>query len=249
MNRKVIVLIPARLGSKRFPRKSLCNIGGYPLIVWAYTQAKQSGYFVAVVTPDEEIRDLLTNKWQIPCIKTSEKPINGSERCYEAICSHLIPFYEEEDIILNVQGDMAMFDYSCLKRIVHLLEDPDTDFATTVCLMPYGWMSNPNRVKCSIRRRPDKWQIIANDFSRESIPGTQNYLHIGIYGFKKKSLKSFYTMIPTKREIDLGLEQMRIIDNGYEMAVDISIKVPVTIDCEEDLEYAVNQIRKQGICI
>lgn len=244
MRRNVIILIPTRMGSKRFPGKALHDICGFPLIHWAYTFADLSGYTSIVITPDTEIHKYLYLEHGIPCLLTSNRPNNGTERCWEVVNSSLDSF-GKDDIVINVQGDLARFDYKIISEMVRLLETPDIDYVTSFSFFPYGNLENPNRVKCSIKKDIDKGQMIVSDFSRDPILGTKNYLHIGIYGFKKKSLRWYASLPPTSGERKKNLEQMRILESGFRIAAVMSICPPITIDCKEDISCAEKEMIKQ----
>lgn len=60
MNTAPIVIIPARGGSKRLPRKNILPIGGKPMIAWPIKACIESGIFqkVVVSTEDQEIADI-----------------------------------------------------------------------------------------------------------------------------------------------------------------------------------------------
>lgn len=240
--RKVLVFIPARMGSKRFPGKCMHKIKGFPLVGWTYVQARTSGYTTIVITPDKEINDDLFYHREIPCILTSNHPRNGSERCAEVMGNEIFDTMGDEDIVIDVQGDMAKFNTSCLRDIVYLLSGGQVEFATAFAKLPNGAVSNPNRVKCAIRFDPIRSVILVDRFSRQRIPNRENYLHIGIYGYTKRALEWYCKHPPSKNELTMRLEQMRIVDNNQDIGGVIS-EVPMTIDCPEDVCFAEKEMQ------
>jgi 3-deoxy-manno-octulosonate cytidylyltransferase (CMP-KDO synthetase) len=239
MERKVIILIPARMGSRRFPGKPLHKIGRFPLVCWTYVQAKMTGYCPFVITPDNEIvREMA--RLGIPCLLTSHKPTNGTERCAEIVEQLDL---EERDLIINVQGDILEFDYRSINSMVALLNKGDFEYVTGFAKLPSGYSEDPNKVKCAIKSGSRNLSISVPNFSRESIPGTQNFLHVGIYGFTEKSLRKYANLFPTINETAKKLEQMRIVDNGMEIG-GVFMGAPTTIDCLEDVRLAQEEKRK-----
>jgi 3-deoxy-manno-octulosonate cytidylyltransferase (CMP-KDO synthetase) len=238
MKRKVVILIPARMDSKRFPGKPLYKVGRFPLTCWTYVQAKMTGYRPFVITPDNEIiRDLIQR--QIPCLLTSDKPINGTERCAEiAECLDLA----ETDIIINIQGDLLKFDFRSVRPMVHLLSKGNVEYVTGFSKLDSEAAADPNKVKCCLKTYPQSMSMIVPDFSREPIPGTRNFLHVGIYAFTKKSLKKYARLSPTTNEKTRKLEQMRVIDNGMKIG-GILMEAPISIDCIEDAQLINDEMR------
>jgi len=240
--RKVLVFIPARLGSKRFPGKCMHKIGKFPLVCWTYVQARMSGYVTMVVTPDIEISEDLSNGRRIPCLLTSHNPRNGSERCAEAMANEIFDTMGDEDIIIDVQGDMVKFEYGCIQDIVRLLSDGKAEYATTFTKLSEGACNNTNRVKCTVTS-DDGNVLWVDNFSRCLIPDRENYLHIGIYGYTKKALNRYCEWKMTENERATKLEQLRILDNGYKIAGVVSDTIPVTVDCAEDVYWAEKEVR------
>jgi len=240
---KVIVFIPVRMDSKRFPGKCMHKIGKFPLACWTYTQTRMSGYVSMVITPDKEVRDDLLEYRKIPCLLTSNNPRNGTERCAEALSNPLFSSMKDEDIVIDVQGDMMKFDTSCIQDLVHLLSIGKAEYVTTFTKLPEGSLSNLNRVKCTVAS--DDGSILwVDNFSRSSIPDRENYLHIGIYGYTKKALYRYREWKMTENEQITKLEQMRIIDNGYRIAGTVSDVPPVTVDCPADIYLAEKEAKK-----
>lgn len=244
MSRKVLIFIPARMGSKRFPGKSLHKIHGVPLICWTYSQAILSGHFAVVITPDEEIKSKMMDVYEIPCILTSDKPKNGTERCAEVLGSPLFEYLTDQDIIINIQGDMVRYDVNTIHDIIYVLSQGFVDYVTAASKLPVEYINDPNRVKVSIKYSKFKRAVLATDFDRKPIPKTKNYLHIGMYGFTKASLERYARLDSTYQENERQLEQMRILDNHVDMGIVFS-EIPCVIDCKEDLIIA-KKLRNQN---
>lgn len=243
MEPKVLIFIPSRLSSSRFPGKCLHPIAGFPLICWSYVQARMSGYTCIIVTGDEEIREDMKER-NIMSILTSNNPINGTERCGEAINLSIFDFMKDTDVVINVQGDMVLFDPLVLPKMIKLLSN-GVDYVSTYIDMPHGYLSNPNRVKCSLMHVEDELYI-ASSFNRQPVPGVSNYLHIGIYGFTRKSLNQYCSFVPSANEKSMSLEQLRLIDNSCNIGMVKSSILPIVVDCKEDVVFAEAEMRKRG---
>lgn len=224
------------MDSKRFPGKALYHICGKPLLYWTSYIAKKTSYVSINVTPDIEIRDTLF-QYKIGSVITSNNPRNGTERCAELFVSSPFRFFHDDDIIINVQGDMVLYDPASVRELVRSMCYFDWEYGTIVTDMPRGAICDINRVKCSIKWEPDSCYFYAHDFSRGMISETV-YLHVGIYGYTVRSLKAYLSMAPTHREKDESLEQLRLIENGLQIGVVFSDKCPIVIDCLDDVSLA-----------
>ena len=112
---KSLVVIPARLDSKRFPRKPLALIDGKEMILHVVERASNAMVSaVMVATPDREIYDLVTNNGY-DCFITKHECLTGTDRLCE-----VAEFYPDYDIYINVQGDEPMIDPADITNIVIL---------------------------------------------------------------------------------------------------------------------------------
>lgn len=245
--RKVIILIPARMHSSRFPGKPLYKIGGHPLICWTYTQAKQTGYCAFVITPDSEIYKEVMMQRHIPCITTSDVPTNGTERCAEVIRTDIFSYLKDDDIIVNIQGDNMVFDVMAVKELVKLMKTGKVEYGTLFANLYASACMDRNRVKCTIMQDDQKGIIQVNCFDREVISSvSSNFLHVGVYAYTKKALLEYANYPIAEREFVLQLEQLRIHGNGKQIGAVLS-DVPTVIDCLEDAVLAERQLIKNEL--
>ena len=82
-------------------------------------------------------------------------------------------------------------------------------------------------------------------FSRSVIPNSFNsdsqnhFKHLGIYAYSNKTLQALSSLEPTANEESEKLEQLRFLDNGFDIFVqDFKCEAPIGIDTSEDLEAA-----------
>ncbi len=235
---RVLVVIPARYGSSRFPGKALADLQGQPLIVRTATNASRmkTAHQAIVATDDRRILEAVTAAG-LQAEMTAEHP-TGTDRIGEVAARH-----PHAEIILNLQGDEPLLDPAMADGLVQaMLDDPSIDIGT--CGHPFTgpepWR-DPNTVKVVLDRTGR-----ALYFSRAPIPGQfpggkavghENALrHVGIYAFRRAALENFLALDRTPLEISEGLEQLRALENGMRIRVLEIDQEPVGVDTPADLE-------------
>ncbi len=244
--KRVLVVIPARFGSTRFPGKALADLEGKPLIVRVAENAAAIGRAdtVIVATDDVRIRDAVLAAG-FSCEMTGDHP-TGTDRIGEVAARH------EADIILNLQGDEPLLDPRDVDRLIAAMQsDPGLDLAT--CAHPFSGVDswqNPNNVKVV---RDARGQALY--FSRAPIPGifpgaeVQAHRlalrHVGIYAFRRSALLRFLALDRSPLETIEGLEQLRALENGMRIKVLDIGNAPVGVDTPADLDLVRGLWRRQ----
>lgn len=229
-------MIPARLDSTRLPGKLMMDLNGSPVILFTLLNTIKTNLFdeVYVVTDSKEIYNYLI-KHHKNILFSKENHVSGSDRIAEFAKNM------EVDIIVNVQGDEPLIDKKSLQKLVNtfkLDKDKKIDLVSLMKVISnMEEVENPNNVK--VVTDSDDFAIY---FSRSPIPfnTTSNpklnyFKHIGIYGFRKKSLVDFYNSKPTKLELIEKLEQLRYLESGKKIKMVISNFDGIGIDTMEDL--------------
>ena len=230
------IIIPTRLGAKRFPDKPLAKINGLPMIIHVLNRAKESKVGKAfVATPDEEIyKTVVENGGQ--AILTGNNHLSGSDRVYEAYFKEL---KNDVDLIINLQGDMPNINPNCILKLEKFMRNNHCDIGTLASIIKNQEdFINPNVVKVSVDRELKKVDfVIANDFFRtkRDLNYENVYHHIGIYAFTSASLTKYVKLSRSKLEIKRNLEQMRAIENNLVIKVGLSDTSPLGVDTEKDL--------------
>lgn len=234
---KTIVIIPARYGSTRFPGKPLAIISGKPMIEWVYENALKCDKVdeVYVATDDSRIYDCVES-FNGKALMTSDKHTCGTDRLAE--CAEILKL-DDEDIILNIQGDEPTFRKEMIEDLVSIFEDEDVYFGTLKVLIDKKEeLDNPNVVKVI-----DDINHDAIYFSRFTIPyerdenrKTNHYKHIGAYGYKKWFLMKYSKMDKSELELSESLEQLRAIENGYKIKVKETKYHTVGVDTPEQVK-------------
>lgn len=232
---KILGVIPSRYASVRLPGKPLLDICGKTMIEHVYRCAVASGVFfrVIIATDDERIYDAAKKFGGDVLITNSNHP-NGSSRVAEIASS------VDTDYVINIQGDEPLLDPRMLKELAEgFIGDKDADSAT-VCI-PISHeedMANPDIVKV-VRAQNGR----ALYFSRSLIPyprkitGCPVYEHLGVYAFTKDFLLKLVKLPPTPLMEAESLEQLRILEHGYTMAVVITKYAPrgPSVNTPEDM--------------
>ncbi len=234
---RVLVVVPARFGSTRFPGKALADLGGAPLVVRTAERAAamRTAGRVVVATDDERIRDAVTAAG-FACELTGQHA-TGTDRVGEVAAR------SDEDIVVNLQGDEPLLDPADADRAVGALEgDPQADLATLGHpLEDADQWRDPHVVKVLLDRRG-----CALYFSRAPVPGAfpgcapagerLAWRHVGLYAYRREALLRFLDLPRGPLEQAEGLEQLRALEHGMRIRVAQARGRGIGIDTPADLE-------------
>jgi 3-deoxy-manno-octulosonate cytidylyltransferase (CMP-KDO synthetase) len=238
-----MIIIPARIGSSRFPNKVLADIGGMPMVIRT-AKAVEAIDSVVIATDSEEVLQI-ASEYGIQAVLTSSAHQSGTDRIYEAV---QILGLDEDEIIINVQADEPFIETSVVRAIYDLsLKNKDNDsIMMNTC---YKLISNPEADDPNIVKVVTSSDTYALYFSRAKIPYPRDHHfntykgHLGIYGFTVKSLRSFCTFAPAALEEIEKLEQLRALYYGYKIVMTEVQTESFGIDTVEDLEKAIRHHR------
>lgn len=245
---KFIGIIPARYASTRFPGKPLALLGGKPVIQHVYEKVAAVLEAAYVATDDERIYDVVKSfGGQVVMTRTDHK--SGTDRIEEAIEK----IGGEWDVVVNVQGDEPFVAKNQLDTICHCFDDPTTQIATLG--KPFESMEavqNPNSPKIVVDNMG-----FAMYFSRSVIPYVRGkemsswlthypfLKHLGIYAYRKDVLRQVTQLPQSSLEIAESLEQLRWLQNGFNIKVGTTDVETVGIDTPQDLERAEEFLKTQ----
>jgi len=238
---KLAAIIPARIGSDEIHAKVLLDLGGKPVIQRVYEAVKNADLFHEIILAVDHQRIVDTvNSFGGKPVLTKKPHICGSDRCAEAVETLNL----DADIVVNVQADEPFLNPNMLFEVVEpLLEEPQWDMATLCCpfIDPKAaeYIFNVKVVKSEKSGR-------ALYFSRSLIPyprspGTlPHFQHIGVYAYRKNSLLNYAAFGPSSLELRESLEQLRALENGFNIKVVESNQEykRIAINTAQDLEQA-----------
>jgi len=238
---KIIGIIPARYASTRFPAKPLVDIAGKSMIERVYLQAKKSKTLtdVVVATDDERIF-LHVKSFGGKVVMTSEMHQSGTDRCFEAVNT----FCPDADLVINIQGDEPFIQPEQIDLVASCFRSADTQIATLVKIIKTEEeLFNVNIPKVALNGQKE-----AMLFSRQTIPAIRGkeqqewlknftfYKHIGIYAYRTSILNEITRLKPSSLELAESLEQLRWLENGYKIKVELTDFESVAVDTPEDLK-------------
>ncbi|PKO53279.1 MAG: 3-deoxy-manno-octulosonate cytidylyltransferase [Betaproteobacteria bacterium HGW-Betaproteobacteria-20] len=239
------VVIPARYASTRLPGKPLLDIAGKPMVAWVAERAKQSGAKqVVVATDDIRIVEAL-KQYEHQTIMTRDDHASGTDRIAEVALKQGWP---DDAIVVNIQGDEPLIETSLILEVAATLNNSKDAVMATAChaIRIKAELQNPNIVKVVLDAQSNAlyFSRAPIPYPRESFADTElsanmpAYRHVGIYAYRTKFLKEYASIQPCAIEQVECLEQLRVLYQGYKIAVAITRNAPATgVDTREDLDY------------
>lgn len=252
------VIIPARLASTRLPNKPLADLAGKPMVVRVAERAALSGAeFVVVACDDVRILEACQD-YGIRAYLTRIDHPSGTDRIAEVADQLQLP---DDAIIVNVQGDEPLIDPALIAATAGKIKQGIMMSTAAHRITHPGEVFNPNVVKVAINKAG-----CALYFSRATIPwyrdafaanannttiippDYQVYRHIGLYAYTHAFLKQYATLEVAPLEQYEALEQLRVLWNGYPIAVHITADAPLAgVDTLEDLQRVQHYYEKHHL--
>ncbi|WP_037155266.1 3-deoxy-manno-octulosonate cytidylyltransferase [Rhizobium freirei] len=235
---KTLVLIPARMASTRLPGKPLADICGLPMIVQVAKRAREAAIGRIVVAVDHQDTYDAVAKAGFDVVMTRGDHQSGSDRIYEAL--QAVDPHGRAEIVVNVQGDLPTIDPETIRASLRPLEDPAVDIATlTVEIKDEEEKTLPSVVKV-VGSAISPSRLRALYFTRATAPYGNGplYHHIGLYTYRRAALEKFVSLGPSTLERRESLEQLRALEAGMRIDVEIVDTVPLGVDTPKDLEKA-----------
>lgn len=241
--KNTVIIIPTRLGAKRFPNKPLAKIKNVPMIIHVLNKAKQSDVGdVLVATPDQQIKDIVEENGGHAVLTKSEH-LSGSDRVYEAYKKNT---NTEIDLIINLQGDMPNIDPTSIVNLEKFMRNEKCDIGTLASTIKNkDEFDDPNVVKLEVDKDlNDNNFLEVKDFFRKSsnIDGKKIYHHVGVYAYTNLALSRYVKLLRSKLEIERNLEQMRAMENNIKIKVAYSKLSPLGVDTEQDLKKVIKEM-------
>lgn len=242
-----VVAIPARHGSTRLPGKPLRLIAGEPMIRHVVRRATEAGAAeVVVATDDSRIADAVQALGIAVCM-TSRDHASGTDRLAECVA---LRGWDAERIIVNLQGDEPLAPPRAIRAVAQCLAASAAPMATlAVPIDDSRQLFDPDCVKLVrdargralyFSRAPLPWARDAFARNRLQLPALgagEGWLrHVGLYAYRAGFLPRFAAMPPSWLERTESLEQLRVVQAGLAIAVELSpVPVPHGVDSEADL--------------
>ncbi len=241
----VVAVIPARYGSTRFPGKPVARETGKFLIqhVCEQVAAARRVSQCIVATDDERIADAVRSFGGEVQMTRADHP-SGTDRIAEVVAAR---GGADDDIILNIQGDEPEIEPTCIDRLADRLGQVGADCPVATLACPFPTDSDP--------RDPNSVKVVTDSagralyFSRSLIPYPRGgdggappercLLHLGAYAYRRAFLLQLAAWPLGVLEQIEKLEQLRVLERGYALAVEIVEHACVGIDTPHDYQAFV----------
>jgi 3-deoxy-manno-octulosonate cytidylyltransferase (CMP-KDO synthetase) len=234
-----VILIPARMGSSRFPDKVMAEIAGVPMIVQVWRRAVESDLGRVVIAAAEPVIVETIEAAGGEAVLTDPDHPSGSDRIYEAL--RKIDPEGWHDVVLNVQGDLPTIEPGAIRAALAPLSDRAVDIATIgVEIAIETERTDPNVVKVVAAIEPPARVGRALYFTRATAPSGAGplYHHIGLYAYRRAALERFVSLPPGILEQREKLEQLRALEAGMRIDLALVDTVPLGVDTPADLVRA-----------
>ena len=233
-----IILIPARMGSTRLPGKPLADIHGEPMIVHVWRRAVEAGIGPVVVAAEDAAIVVAIERVGGRAVLTGRQHQSGSDRIFEAM--GLADPRGQHDVIVNVQGDLPTIEPEAVRAAARPLQDPAVDIGTLGAVISRSAeKTDPNVVKI-VGTEIAPGRLRAFYFTRATAPWGEGPLlhHIGLYAYRRAALERFVALPPSPLEQREKLEQLRALEAGMRIDVELVAAVPLGVDTPHDLARA-----------
>lgn len=241
----VTAIIPARMASTRFPGKALAAETGKTLVQHVYERAARASLVgrVVVASDSDEIGDAV-RAFGGEHVLTGEHP-NGASRLAEAAATLGLP---PSDTVVNVQGDEPEIDPAIIDLAIRALPSDENCPVSTVAspFAPGEDPANPNIVKALVAATGRALCFTRSlvPFDRDGTGGPAKPLkHVGLYVYRRGFLDTYLALAPTPLELTEKLEQLRVLEHGYQIAVAVAETSHTGIDTPEQYAEFVRRFR------
>ena len=236
-----IVIIPSRLSSTRLKEKALLDLNGKSLIERVYLRAiKSNATKVFIATDSKKIEDHVNN-FTSNVILTSIEHLSGTDRVHE--CASKLDI-SDDMVIVNVQGDEPFINPETINKTADIIfKNKNASVGSAYTLFKDNDFDDPNNVKVTLsnsnRALYFSRNIIPNNFTDIKV---SYFHHVGIYSYNYETLSTFVSLPRSKNEISENLEQLRFLDNGYDIYLEEIDELSIGIDTETDYKKALETL-------
>ena len=227
----VLIAIPARFQSSRYPGKPLVELTGASGVARSLIQrswdaaCSVSGVDRVVVATDDDRIRAASEAFGAEVVMTSSDCVNGTERCAEVIDE----IGQEFDIVVNLQGDAPLTPPWFVEALIDGMKAaPEADVATPVLRMEgaalNGFLEDRKAGRVGGTTAVFDRAGRAMYFSKEVVPYTSRsygddeptpvFHHVGVYAYRPDALRAYPTWDSGPLEDLEGLEQLRFMENG-----------------------------------
>lgn len=250
--KNIVAIIPARMGSTRFPGKPMANIHGIPMVGHVYFRTKICSLLseTYVATCDKEIYDYVVSIGG-KALMTADNHERCSDRTAEAMLKVESLTRRKVDIVVMVQGDEPMVTPEMIEAAVNpLVDDPSIQVANLMArIKTVEDFEDPNEVKVVV----DLYDR-ALYFSREPVPSRRKGVkdvpmlkQVCIIPFRRDYLLEFNRLPETPLEKIESVDMMRVIEHGGQVYMVMTDTETMSVDTPEELEKVVDLMQEDPL--
>jgi 3-deoxy-manno-octulosonate cytidylyltransferase (CMP-KDO synthetase) len=243
------IIVPARLGSQRFPRKLLFPIGGKPLLLHTAHRLREVApdWPLHFAVAEEELATCLRAEG-FSCVLTDPNLPSGTDRL--AAANRIIG----SELVLNVQADEPFVTRRQIDLLAQIGAREDVSLGTLAT--PFASAedfcdSNKVKVVCDLKGRALYFSRSPIPFRRDAPAGAAEFpealWHLGLYAYKASYLEAFAALPPGRLEQLEKLEQLRALENGHSIAVGLTEDRGFGIDTPEDVAAFASQLPPESL--
>ena len=234
------IIVPCRLESTRFPRKLLHVIKGKPLVLWVAERIKaEAPEFPLYFAVDDELLAASLRAAGFAAILTGVQHQSGTDRIAEANRT------VKAECVINVQADEPLVTRAQILTLAELIAGTAAMATLGTPFTTAADFNNPNQVKVVFAAGGGR----ALYFSRAAVPFARDragqvddawvranpcFKHLGLYAYKAELIERFAKLPPGRYEQIEKLEQLRVIENGYEILCGVTNDPTIGVDTPED---------------
>ncbi len=257
---RILIVVPARLSSRRLPRKVLLPVAGKPLLIWSCESAERGRRLLCergeeatllVACAEQEIVDCAEQHGFSAVLTDADLP-SGSDRVWQAV-QRFDPRAEAE-IVVNCQADLPIVEPRVFQDAVEALRASGADIATPIVAIGREQAERSSVVKAIVaglqgegeqqgeRSSGSSYRVLAftracapwSEGAKEGISDACYWHHIGLYVYRREALSRFVSLAPSGLERREGLEQMRAMEAGMKIVAFVCSSAPSEINLEEE---------------
>ena len=232
---KIIIIIPARYSSSRFPGKPLADLCGKPMIWWVYNQAKKVKCIsdVLVATDDERIQEKC-DLFNLKCVMTDKNNSSSTERAFEVAKKY------PADLYIVVNGDEPLIDPRIIESIIPTSLESQEPIVYNLMTKIHDPVQalDPSNIKVVVDSNNN-----ALLFTRSLIPYPKSSLdysffkHVGVLAYNFKALQFFVETKKGYLELAEDINELRFVENGVKVRMVCVDCNTLSVDTPKDLDY------------
>lgn len=237
---KIVLIIPARYKSSRFPGKPLVEILGKTMIERVYLQCCKAFFSEDIYVATEDLRIIdFCKSINIKSILTTDNCLTGTDRIAEAAA------ILEADVYINVQGDEPVFNPEDITLLLEKVKENPNLVYCGYCEIDDVEMFNSRSIPKVVLGLNEQLLYM----SRSAIPGNKmgtfgfSNRQVCAYAFPKEALNMFKsTKGKTPLEEEEDLELLRFVEMGYPVQMIRMSKESIAVDNPEDVEKVIQRL-------